>query len=646
MPRRVQQVPSAAYFEDYDEDAHVVLPETRRVANVAAKRSRSDLRSPEFGFDPGSDSGYSSRTAATINSGQSLPSGRPSPLALTLDTTSHSRPFDVGRARDGRREKGKQREDKRIPAEMMDFETMRGLTGVRPSARSPSKSKRRESMSMQPPPEGHWQSPHAYNSIPSYHASTPIDPRPMDFPFYPIPPPVHDGPPPSPTSTRYPYPYEAAIHIPHSSQRRPSRSSTYHPDGRPLSFHGMMPEAMYNQYPMSPFEQGPPSAFSAAYATVPSFLPPQASHQQYYVDPSSPHHTVFERPRASSKSRPREKSRRSSMYGPPVVEQPRPTPTYEDDTALDRRASREYRPRRPSQAFGRDEDYYRMPPPPTPRTPKPKTPSTPQVIHHKRPDLTHKPATTGSMPPPVHRRVSQTRDSWDMSELEQALPHQQVRKISAQPLARSQSLRQRRRPTSYHEAEEPARVAIEDSRRRRTTYYGDAERGDMKTDLEQKHRSAEEYQAARSGRTVPLTADALKLKAKIGERTESDSGSHKSRSNSSRGSDARTRDGSGAGSKADDDGSFTMTMNGMTMSFTQESVSGKRIHVRTGDQGAMELNIEGKRPRKYIMPANSDHTSASGKKESEDSRRTRDDRRSDRASRPSSRSTFSGRGFD
>lgn len=645
MPRRVQQVPSAAYFEDYDEDAHAVLPETRQVANVAAKRSKSDLRSPEFGFDLGSDSGYSSRTAATVNSGQSLPSGRPSPHTLTLDTTPNSRPVELARVREGRKDKGKQREDKRTPAEMMNVETMRGVTGMGPSPRSPTKSKRRESMSMQHPPEGYWPSVHGYHGIPSYHVSTPIDPRPMDFPFYPYhPPSVHDVPPVSPRSTRHPYPYEPAIHVPHSSQRRPSRSSSYHTDGRPLGFHGMMPEAMYNQYPMSPFEQGPPPVFPA-YANVPSFVPPQVPHQQYYADPHSPYHTVFEQPRASSKSRPRDKSRRSSMYGPPVVEQPPPTPTYEEEPVLERRASREHRPRRPSQAFERDEDYYRMPPPP-PRAPRPKTKSTPQVIHHKRPDLTHKPATTGSVPPPVNRRISQTRDSWDMSDLEQALPHQQVRKISAQLPTRSRSLRNRRQSTSYHEAEEPARVAIEDSRRRRTTYYGDNERGDLKTDLEQKHRTAEEYQAARSGKTVPLTADALKLKAKIGERTESDSGSHKSRSNSSRGSDARTRDGSGAGSKVDDDGSITMTVNGMTMSFTQESVSGKRIHVRTGDQGAMELNVEGRRPRKYIMPASSEYTSASGKRENEESRRTRDDRRSDRASRRSSRSTFSGRGFD
>jgi hypothetical protein len=85
-----------------------------------------------------------------------------------------------------------------------------------------------------------------------------------------------------------------------------------------------------------------------------------------------------------------------------------------------------------------------------------------------------------------------------------------------------------------------------------------------------------------------------------------------------------------------------MTMNGVTMSFTQKSVGGKRISVRTGDTGAVELNIEGKRPKKYLT-GGSDYTGSVSRRELEDARRPRGDRRSDKASHRSSRSTYSGR---
>jgi hypothetical protein len=240
-----------------------------------------------------------------------------------------------------------------------------------------------------------------------------------------------------------------------------------------------------------------------------------------------------------------------------------------------------------------------------------------------------------------------------MKDLMEALPHQQIRKISAAP-ERSRSMKARR--TSYHESDSGRQIAVEDSRRRRTLYHEEEssirdirenrERPTPVSEMEQKHRSAEEYQASKSGRTgVPLTEDALRMKAKIAQRVDSDSGSQKTRSNSSRGSDARTRDGSGVGSRVDEDGGFTMTMNGMTIGFTSESVTGKRIHLRTNDHGSIGLNIEGRRPKRYIMPAGSEYTSISSRKEIEDGRRAREDRRSDRASRRSSRSTYSGR-FD
>jgi hypothetical protein len=637
MSQRVRQVPHAAFVEEYDEDANVVLPETRQVANVAAKRSKSDLRHAELGLDFASDSGYSSRTAATVNSSQSPHSGRRSPVSLKLDTSSKL--IGTERLRESRKDKGKGRDDKRASADMMHFDAIRNASRMAPSPRSPSKPRRRDSASIRHTPGTCWECEQGL-----YHSSTPIEPRPIDFSYYyaqpPPPPPVHDIPS-SPKSTRHPYPFVPDVHVSQGAhaQRRMSRSNSYHANGRPLSFHGALPDVMYNPMAISPYGHGPPLSASA-YTNMTPF-PPYPQQPQYYHDPGPGPQPIYERPRASSRTRPREQPRRGSLYGTPVVEHAPPTPTYDGGAALERRSSREHRTRPQSQSYDLDEDYYRMPPPPPPAPkPKPKSKPPPQIIQPRR-SVT----TTGG------RRPSQS--SFDMADLEAALPDRVIRQFSGSrdPLIpeRSHSLRNTRRTTSYHDSDRPARIAIEDSRRRRTSYYGEDRRKDLKmdlkSDLEQKHRSAEEYQASRSGKTVPLTADAL-FKAKVSQRPESDSGSQKSHSNSSRGSDARTRDGSGVGSKFDDDNSITMTMNGLTMSFSQETVGGKRIHVRTGDEGAMQLNIEGRRPRRYIMPAGSDHTSSSGKKENEDVRRTRDEGRSDRASRRSSRSTFSGRGFD
>ncbi|EEA27326.1 hypothetical protein TMatcc_004385 [Talaromyces marneffei ATCC 18224] len=675
MAKKVTQIPSAAYIEDYDEQAGDVVDGTRQSANIAAKRSKSDIRPGELThLDFASDSGYSSRTATTGTSGQSRSSGRPGAGPSTVSTAAHSRatgppppppPPQQHRVKESRREKGKQREEKRVSADMVHMERQRLANGMGAPVRSPSKSNRRESVSQQHQQEVCWDCLNGYHNVHGIHPTAPMDPR-TAYPsyYYAQAPPVQNIPPPSPQSTQFGYPYGPDVMIAQSRQRRPSRSATYHSDTRPMSYHSGMQEPGYNPgaLQMSQYEQRPPSTYSGHYAQ------PATPRQQYYAEPDAPYQAIYERSRTSSMSRPQERVRRGSIYGRPALDQITPKASYEEGSFLERQTSREHRPRRMSQSqrrqetYDEDEDFYRMPPPPPPKPkviqPKVHQPKVnPPKIIQKRPDLTHKPATTGSMPPPTNRRMSHSRDSWDMNELMEALPHQQIRKISAAP-ERSRSMKARR--TSYNESDSGHQIAVEDSRRRRTLYREEEpsiqdirevreqvrDRPAPVSEMEQKHRSAEEYQASKSGRTgVPLTEDALRMKAKIAQRVDSDSGSQKTRSNSSRGSDARTRDGSGVGSRVDDDGGFTMTMNGMTIGFTSESVNGKRIHVRTNDHGSIGLNIEGRRPKRYIMPAGSEYTSTSSRKEIEDGRRAREDRRSDRASRRSSRSTYSGR-FD
>lgn len=620
------RVPHAAFCEEYDEDTNVTLPETRKVANAAAKRSKSDLRPAETGVDVASDSGYSSRTAATVNSGQSVPSGRKSPTALKLDPPLKGP--DKEKLRESRKEKGKEMEGRPVVADDRVSLASRRSSSRPPSHhRSPSRPRRRESVRHHP--ETCWECQQGL-----YPGSPPVELRSIDYPYYyPHPPPAPDYPP-SPKSTRFPPLYVPDVHVSQGG-RRSRRSNSYHSSSRPVSFHGVTPEmGMYSMVPMSHYEHGPPLSASA-YANAPTFPPPPFPQQpQYYGRSDAVPQSPYDRPRERSRSRTREPKsrRRASVYGPPIVDYAPPTPTYEDGAPLERRPSREHRSRIPSPSYDRDEDYYRMPPPPS----KPKPP--PQVIQKRRPDPLRKPAPTTVAPPA--RRLSQ---SLDLSDLEDALPDDRpLRKVSRETIVpeRSRSVLngRRRRTTSYHESSRSSRSSVEDSRRRRLSVYDYEPR-----DIEQKQREAEEYQAARSGKTVPLTADALS-KAKSAHRPDSDSESQQSRSTSSRGSDVRTRDGSGVGSKYDDDSrrsknKLVMTMNGLEMSIPQDQMGGKRINLKTDEQGAVVMKIAGRRPKKYLR-SRSDHASTSGRTDIEDYRRARDDRRSDRASRRSSRSTY------
>lgn len=246
---------------------------------------------------------------------------------------------------------------------------------------------------------------------------------------------------------------------------------------------------------------------------------------------------------------------------------------------------------------------------------------------------------------------------------------------------RSRSIRNSRRPSHRDPSTLPSRLAVEGARRRRAAFYHyddyededddiddddvvndeDDDDDDENDEIEEKQREAEQYQAAKiarnsSNKPTPLTEHALQRTKS--SRTPSDSSSQKSHSNSSRASDARTHHscshvGSNAANsvtrqqqlaeEAERNKNITMTMNGVTMSFNQESVGGKKISLRAGDTGALELNIGGgKKPKKYLT-SGSEYGGTVARREIEDARRPRDGRRSEKASRRSSRSTYSGR---
>ncbi|TPR09170.1 Serine carboxypeptidase family protein [Aspergillus niger] len=627
------KVPHAAFCEEYDEDAHVILPDTRQVANLTSKRSKPALRSPAAPLvDVASDSGYSSRTAATVNSTQSGPSGRKSPVPLKLDTTLVKR-ADLVRVRSkSTREQSKPRIVRPPREDKMQVGAYPNGVSHAPAhaQRSPSRPRRRETSQMRHYPGTCWECDQGL-----YHASssTPVDSRPsMDYPYYMSQPPssAHDyPPPPSPRGDpRYaPNPVQD-IHVSRSS--RPSARGggpIYHPNNRPMSFHGMLPgmgQMVYQPSGMSRYEHGPPPS-SSAYAYNPSsYAPSHYSQQSPYYSGMSDYGAPSEHRQERSVSSTRDgRGRRPSVYGAPVVDYDSPSAAFDDDEPLDAAPPapppppREPRPRLPSHSsHDRDEDYYRRPPL--------KHKNTPHIIQ-KRPE-----PRKGVSAPSV--TSGHSARSFDMADMKDALPDGYGYRRSSRETVVPARSRSYRRPTAYHDSARPSRIAVENSRR-------------LKAPVP-------------PAPPVPLTADAL-FKAKSSQRAESDSGSQKSRS--SRGSDARTQSGSNAGSKPEEDNNIVMTLNGVTMSFPQDG--GKKISVRTGETGAVELNIEGKqRPKKYLTNG-SEYTGSVAHsrreiedarrvreiedsrrvREIEDARRVRSDRKSDRASRRSSRSTYGGR---
>lgn len=286
-------------------------------------------------------------------------------------------------------------------------------------------------------------------------------------------------------------------------------------------------------------------------------------------------------------------------------------------------------------------------PPPKYRPSVQNSKSAPANIIQKRSEQPAQKSVNNAASASHDRRSSK---NFDFSEMENALPDNHVRRPNHEVMLPERGHSNKEgRPTVYHGSTptSPTRTShmnVENTRRsrRRTSqaYHRDTT---SPSDMEEKHREAEEYQAARSGEAMPLS-DAL-VNAKASSALASDSGSGSHQSHSSRGSDARTQSGSAVGSRADDENSICMTVDDiMKINFKQDSVDGRIIKLRRGDSGAVELKVEGARPKRYL-PSQSDYSGGSGRRELEDVRRPRENLRSERASRRSSRSIYGARGY-
>ncbi|KAL8755621.1 MAG: hypothetical protein Q9199_003526 [Rusavskia elegans] len=547
MPDSLSQ-PHAAYIEDYNEDAHTTLPETRQTANVAAKRSKPDIsriKLTDMARDEASDSGYSSHTAATPTSGDSSLVSKAGSATLTLDTSVES--LAAGKRRPTLAEKQSQSTSqspqkqslpraafKPRPKETLQQESCacndclrKGKAkGDRPApSAQPSPSKESKQVKPQSRPTTTANAPASNDAIPSVQRTI----------------------------------SNAAVVQPAQPRPRNTGTSSYRATPRPVSFHGgVMTQPMFYssmvagrppatfavQSPFPPPSYPPPtttSYFNPPYQhpPPPAHLPPPHMQREAYPISPSPY-IIPPQPQSrpwQTEQHPPPPQPHVVYSAPPILDYPHASQfgggAPASHPAMHRTFSERDRDRPmplreeyfPHDQF--DEDYYRMPPPPPP-PPKGFRAATVQ----QRPAIRHAATTAARVP---HRERCMAEDYIR----EEHIPRS-PRKYDEEGYERSRrpSLASRPSNTPSNDkshsvdklAHQFARMSVEGSsagakQRRRMTYYG----GHPSRDFEGQ---VEAYQAQRTGHSdatsMPLTADSLKLVRHKTQTSNSDAGSRAS----------------------------------------------------------------------------------------------------------------------
>ena len=583
--------PRVAYIEDYNEDAKTTLPETRQTANIAAKRSKPDIVkditvAPVH--DEFSDSGYSSKTGATLGSGDSSQDSKtgPPPLRINTDAAIRGRlgafhqeshhTAQVSRKPTLRRTDSRAKDRGPKPHQECQCDECRIKEYL--AARSPEKSRSARVVAAQttskgPPPAA-------------------VPPRPQST--KPLAPPSRQEVPPL-----------------QSAQVRPrvTTSQSYRKQ-RPISFHGgsLPPQVTYQPVYIASAQ---PTVTAQSPFPPPSYPPPSHS----YFTPTAPvQHNPYPYPTTPSPLEQRPPSRWWNPAQPapqrqpivysaaPVIEHAIQSPysTAVQPLPSVRRTpiQRGYTHPPREEQFTCDEDYYKMPPPPPPS--KQPTP---------RPTIRHAATTSVAHAALAQRRSSRGDSNQDLhppsqNQVKAAAPVQETFQRPSVATRPSASSNNSGSSTNTLERD-MRRMSIESNsaaakNRRPLSYYGH----ESSRDLE---RSVEAYQASNSsGVDAPLTTDSLNLVRKkthpgsdTGSRISAQSkGSKRSSEGKARNSTDR-RAGSDVKARSETDG-LTMRFNAsqaVNVDFKGSSVDGRTISLRPskdGGGGNMVLGIGGK----------------------------------------------------
>lgn len=610
--------PPAAYVEEYNEEAHTTLPETRQTANVAAKRSKPDiekLKQAQGSREETSDSGHSTCTNAV---------GEPAGSSLKSKTDSHGEPKDKSKFES-------QADGPHLRLDTSVAMSKRKSDSGRKSAMTPKSAqksslrridgKSRDGRSV--PPNDCTCEECMIRPRPSQESS-------KSFDYYTTQRTKPEGPAPPPPTKAPPSKPAKEVPVAQPIPARPRSASTQSQRGaRPLSFHaGLVNEQVY--IPSVYLDSRPMSTFPAGSMFQPPPFPPPKGHyyppnvQPISQRPEPPHPQQFSyEPQPQPPQRPQ--TRHWSSELPPPPNQPI---IYSSSPVVDLSQQMYYPapfpmsqslPHRPvpqpsfylvEQVPPHNEDWYRMPPPPPPRKSSEK---------HQRATIRH--AATVTHPTAHHegRRI-RVDDGQQVEYPERRSP----RKTSPEKHERPRRPPVISRPSHSSATEKPLpqyppRIRLEPNsssaasaaakQRRRASYYGHETQHDLLNHVEA-------YQAAQTPHIAPylprLTSDSLKLiRKKTNHTSSSDAGSFvsgegragswddlRSRKSLDRRSELKTRTLNPNGASIGDGEGVTVRFNAsqnVNLDLTGDGVETRTISLRQSgeSEGGMELSIGG-----------------------------------------------------
>ncbi|MCJ1437289.1 hypothetical protein MMC27_006675 [Xylographa pallens] len=581
----------AAYLEDYSEDTNATVPGSRQTANIAAKRSRPELRNkpinPTKGRDEASDSGYSSQTLATVAShSSSSQESKLEGLHLSSDVLQGpSKNISNGAQMAGEnREKSPEK-----PSVRRTLSRTQRINDLRRGSVEGREAAARIQLSAIP-----------VEAPSSSRDAAPERPQRLR----------HTGPPSPRASRASRVPEVQTIPLSRPPTARPRPTPSQGTRSRPASYHAgvrsdgyyvrvqppyaeQLPEPLYidtGSYQPQPYYPDASTLLPTPLQTSPPRLVaypfPQTTFPPSYQPPQPP-------PWSSSREMP---SRRSSMYSAQVVaDYALPSlytaGSYQEPQWVRRMSA--HRSERPSpitpldepfplleleEVMDRDEDYYRSMPPP------PSRPLASRRHAQQRPTIRHAATTTSA---PSNQRLRQPvyeteEPRYPTSSRRQSIEEPRpASRPSATTRPSASSLKNtyhnKRTPeTSPTEEAVPSRQTIVGRGRRPVSYHGG--RGDPVLE-------AEAYQDAKSAaaRPIPLTAEKIEQVVRHRSKTQASHGSGSgSRGGSSReGSDVK-KPKTPSRSSMDKQHGAEKSDNGITISFANAR-KGMKLDLKGGD---------------------------------------------------------------
>ena len=572
------RVAEAASVEDYNDESETALPETRKTANITAKRSKPDVKRLQVVRDEFSDSGHSSQTLATLGSTNSSLESKPTP-----DTVKDESYTVTGNIRPSRIEE-KSHSKSRSPEKA-------------PSQTAASKSRKKEIARCEPCS--------CSECVAKPRRATPHHPSKSTGKAR------APGPEMSQAMGRGPM---QVVKEASTSQYAPARprvltSSSYHRE-RPQSLYaGAAPEPPHIQPQQLLYIETRPTV---RYVPTPPIIPPsypphstsyfslpqsihQPQPQQFYPSPPSPYEfSPRPRPRPwTSDYQPSPRPQSMLYTTTPIIEyvaEPIYAPVSPSSQPPSRRPSIRERPRLlPEQRSARDEDFFNMPPPPAPPPPpRLKTPSH----QHRRPALRNT-VTADVQSTHTHRRT--VRDESTTAHVGHESPAKQTHGAHERARQPSRNTSDETVPNIHSIERGMIRTNTESDaakHRRRASVYGRETLTELADDVEA-------YQASkgngRSSNHIPTLPAPLTRKKTQTSSKSSETSSRKSGKSGKSGKSKTSRDGSDLKSRRPiENDKFSMRVDashGVNVDL-KGGMEGRRISVRQNkDEGEMEFSI-------------------------------------------------------